>query len=114
MTVQAITQQLGLSVYWGKELLHREVTGGYAGDLLSDVIANSKSGHLWITMQVHVNIVAVAVLKELSAIVLVNGRKPTEETLQKAREENVPILASDRTAFELAGRLYALGVGGST
>ena len=114
MTLQAITQRLGLSVCWGNDLLHREVTGGYVGDLLSDVIANSKPGYVWMTMQVHVNIVAVAVLKELSAIILVNGRQPAEETLRKAQDEKVPILTSPLPAFELAGRLYALGVGGST
>jgi shikimate kinase len=91
--------------------LNRQVTGAYAGDLLSDVIANSMAGNVWITMQVHVNIVAVAALKELSAIILVNGRRPSEDTLQRAHEEKVAILSAADQAFKVAGRLYAFGVG---
>jgi len=111
MTVRDIVGKLGLTVCCGDEALEREITGGYAGDLLSDVMANSTAGNVWITMQVHVNTVAVAVLKELAAIILVNGRKPAEETLQRAREEKIPVLSGSVPAFELAGRLYALGIG---
>jgi predicted transcriptional regulator len=111
MTVREIQQGLGLNLCCGEEKLDREVTGGYSGDLLSDVIANSKAGNIWITMQVHVNIIAVAVLKELAAIIIVNGRHPGEDTLQKAEEEKIPILTSTQSAFDVAGRLYFLGVG---
>ncbi|MBI5474299.1 MAG: serine kinase [Ignavibacteriae bacterium] len=111
MTVREIKQQLGLFLCWGDEKLEHKVTGGYVGDLLSDVMANSKAGNVWITMQTHVNIVAVAVLKELAAIIIVNGRHPAEETLKKAAEEKVPILSSTLSAFDVAGRLYFLGVG---
>lgn len=109
MIVGDIIQKLGLEVCCGEEKLGQNMTGGYSGDLLSDVMANSKAGNVWITMQVHVNIVAVAVLKELSAIILVNGKKPAEETLQRAREEHVPILMSKLSAYEIAGKLYFLG-----
>ncbi len=110
MTIRDITQKLGLCVCCGGENLDREVKGGYAGDLLSDVIANSTAGSVWVTMQVHVNIVAVAVLKELAAIILVNGRQPVDDTLRKATEEKVPILSTALPAFEFVGRLHALGV----
>jgi len=111
MKLKEIVERLGLEVLCGDEPLDREVTGGYSGDLLSDVIANSKGGYVWITMQVHVNIVAVAVLKELAAIIIVQGRAVAEETLKKAREENVTLLISQRPAFETAGKLNRLGVG---
>jgi predicted transcriptional regulator len=114
MTVKDIKQQLGLCLCCGEEKLDKEVTGGYAGDLLSDVMANSKAGNIWITMQVHVNIVAVAVLKELAAIIIVNGRRPTEDTIKKAVEEKVPILSSTLPAFDVVGRIYFLGVGNVT
>jgi predicted transcriptional regulator len=110
MTVQEIIKDLGLSVCCGEDNLTGEVTGGYSGDLLSDVMANSESGNVWVTMQIHVNIVAVAVLKELSAIILVNGRQPADETVKKAIEEHIPILQSQLSAFEIAGKLYFLGV----
>jgi hypothetical protein len=85
-----------------------EVTGGYTSDLLSDVIANSKQGNLWITLQIHQNIIAVAKLKELAGIIIVNNRKPDEDTIGKAKEENVPLLCSAEMAFEISGKLYGL------
>ncbi len=111
MTVRDITEQLGLTVCCAEEKLGQHVTGGYTGDLLSDVIAHSRQGNIWVTMQVHINIVAVAILKELAAIVIVNGRAPAEDTLRKAAEEHVPILVSSLTGFEVSGKLYFLGVG---
>ena len=111
MTVQEIKEKLGLTVCCGDDLLHREVTGGYAGDLLSDVMGNSKAGDIWVTMQVHVNIIAVAILKDLAAVILVSGRRPAEDTLKKARDEKIPILLSQLPSYEIAGKLYFLGVG---
>lgn len=102
---------LELQVRAGRARLEREVTGGYASDLLSDVIANGRPGDLWITLQKHVNTVAVASMKDLAAIVLVNGREPEEDTVRKAEAENIPVLVSRLPAFELAGRLCGLGVG---
>lgn len=114
MTLRDIVNELGFTVCCAEEKLREKATGGYTGDLLSDVIANSKTGDVWITMQVHANIVAVAVLKELSAIVLVNGREPSEDTLKRATEEKIPILVSKLSAFETAGKLYDLGIGKET
>lgn len=112
MTVQDISDHLGLSLVGGAGTTDREVSGAYVGDLLSDVMAHSHQGQVWITIQVHLNIVAVAVLKEHAAIIIVNGRTPAAETLAKAAEENVPILTSDLPAFDICGKLHALGVGG--
>ena len=81
MKIKDIVKTLDLEVISGEEFLESEVTGGYAGDLLSDVLANSEKGNIWITLQVHQNIIAVASSKELSGIIIVNGRKPEEETL---------------------------------
>jgi predicted transcriptional regulator len=111
MNTKEIVERLGLSVRCGENRLDQEIKGGYAGDLLSDVIANSKQGNVWVTLQVHVNIVAVAVLKELAAIIIVQGREPAEDTVMKAREQNVPILVSRLSTFEVVGKLYQLGIG---
>ena len=112
MKIKDIVEKLGMRVETTKESLDREVTGGYASDLLSDVMANSKDGDIWITMQVHPNIIAVATLKDLAGIVIVQGRKPEKETIEKAQGENIPILVSDLQAFEIAGRLYQMGISG--
>ena len=112
MKLSELIQNLNLSVRSAQENLEREVTGGYASDLLSDVLANSREGDLWITLQVHQNIVAVASMKDLAGIILVNGREPEQETIEKAETEDIAIMVSELSAFELVGRLYGLGVTG--
>jgi predicted transcriptional regulator len=101
-----ILKIIGLKVISGENFLEEEVTGGYAGDLLSDVLANSKKGYVWVTLQIHQNIIAVASSKELSGIIIVNGRKPEEETLKKANEEKIPVMISNLLTYEVAGRLF--------
>jgi hypothetical protein len=113
MTLNDLTAQLDLKAFTAKTPLERPVLGGYASDLLSDVIGHGRKGDLWVTMQVHPNIVAVAVLKDLAGIVLVNGREPAAETLEQAEREGIPVLGSRLGAFELVGRLYGMGVKGS-
>ncbi len=110
MKLQEIVAALSLVVKTGEKLLERDVTGGYAGDLLSDVLAHSKKGNVWITLQTHTNIVAVASSKELSGIIIVNGRVPEEETLRKAEEENVPMMISSLSTYHVVCRLYELGL----
>lgn len=113
MKLTELIQKLNLSVRSAKGSLEREVTGGYASDLLSDVLANSKEGNLWITLQIHQNIVGVASMKDLAGIILVNSREPEAETLEKAEAEKVPIMVSEMPTFELIGMLYSLGVVGT-
>ena len=110
MKLIELIQKLNLSVRSAKGNLECEVTGGYASDLLSDVLANSKEGNLWITLQVHHNIAAVASMKNLAGIVLVNSREPEQETIKKAEAENVAIMVTEMSTFELVGRLYNLGL----
>jgi hypothetical protein len=110
MRLQEVVERLSLELKTPDADLNREVKGGYASDLLSDVIGNSREGFLWVTIQVHLNIVAVASLKGLSGIILANGRTPDEDTLRKASTEDIPILTSPLPVFELVGRLYTLGL----
>ncbi|MBN1755970.1 serine kinase [bacterium] len=91
---------------------NHEVTGGYASDLLSDVIANAEKNYLWITLQTHENIIAVAVLKELAGIILINDREPDPNTLSKAEKEGIALLLTPLPAFEVVGRLYQMGLRG--
>ncbi len=84
------------------------VTGCYISDLLSDVMAHSTEGELWVTLQTHPNIVAVAVIKGLSCIIIPNGRTPEPETVRRAEKERITILTTRRTVFDVAGRLYGI------
>ncbi len=113
MKLTELIQKLNLSVRSAKGSLEREVTGGYASDLLSDVLANSKEGNIWITLQIHQNIVGVASMKDLAGIILVNSREPESETLEKAEAEKVPIMVSEMPTYELIGMLYSLGIVGT-
>ena len=110
MTLKEIAESLNLETKASAAGLARDVIGGYASDLLSDVIANANEGDIWVTLQIHQNIVAVAFLNNLAGIIIVGGRKPDADTLSKAEDQGVVILVSDLTAYELVGRLYQMGV----
>lgn len=111
MNISEIQKTLDLELVAGSKGMDRLVSGGYCGDLLSDVMGNSLKGEIWFTIQTHQNIMAVAVLKELAAIVLVNGQKPDEDTKTRADAEEIPILLSPLSSFELAGKLHRAGTG---
>ncbi|MDT8302206.1 MAG: DRTGG domain-containing protein [Sedimentisphaerales bacterium] len=113
MKLSELIQKLNLNVRSAKMQLDREVTGGYASDLLSDVLAHSEVGNLWITLQIHQNIVGVASMKDLAGIILVNNREPEPETLEKAEAEGLPIMVTEMPTFELVGKLYSLGIVGT-
>ena len=108
MDLESIVKALNLKIRSGEDKLKTEIQGGYTGDLLSDVMGNSKEGDIWITRQVHQNIVAVASLKEHAGIILVQNSEPAKDTLEKAIKEGIPIMISDLSAFEVTGRIYDL------
>ena len=112
MTVREAMAALGGTLEVGEAEADRGIAGGYVSDLLSDVIAHAQDGDLWVTMQKHANIVAVARLKNLAGIVLVNGRQPEPDTIARAAQEHIPIVTTPLQAFEAAGVLHALGVRG--
>lgn len=113
MKLKALIERLHLRVKTKNTLEDIEITHGYASDLLSDVLAHSHEGDLWITLQTHQNIAAVATVKGLAGIILIGGREPEVETLKKADKENIPVMISELPAFELIGKLYALGISGN-
>ena len=107
MKLNEVAEQLGLHIYCCGDMLgQHEVKGGYVSDLLSDVMGNAKEGQVLITLQTHKNVMAVASLKDLSAVVLVKGLVPDADTLQHAEEEKIPMLGTNLETFEIAGRLY--------
>lgn len=111
MKIKEIKDVLGLKLICGEEEMEREVKVGYCGDLLSDVMANAPDESIWITIQTHQNIVAVAVLKSMRGIIIAGNHQPDEDTIKKAEAEKLPIFVSPMTSFEIAGRLYESGIG---
>ena len=112
MAIAHAARALGGGLVTGAAGAARTVEGGYVSDLLSDVMAHAAEGDVWIPLQRHPNIVAIAHLKALAGIVLVNGREPESDTLARAIEESIPIVTTSLPAFEAAGTLHALGVRG--
>jgi predicted transcriptional regulator len=108
MKVSELVEKLGLKVYSGQNGLDREIKGGYVSDLLSDVMGNATEGMVWITLQVHQNVMAIASLKDLAAIILVNNLDPQENTIVHSNNENIPLLGTSLPAFEIAGKMYQL------
>lgn len=111
MLVKDLVEKFKLDVAGGENGLEREVTEGYCGDLLSEVMGNAPVGCAWMTVQGHQNIIAVAVLREMAAIVITGGQKPDAETIEKADQEGIPILQYPGSSFRLAGRLFSAGIG---
>src|SRR5512134_3838860 len=112
MKLKEIAERMGLELKTPNISLEADVKTGYASDLLSDVLAHSLEGDLWVTRQTHLNIVAIAVMRDISAILLVSGAQPDPDTLEKAVEKMVPIFRTTLPTFEVVGRLYKLGVVG--
>jgi len=113
VTVEEIVSTLGLEVACGKAGLDREITGGYASDMLSCVMAGASAGQVWVTLQAHPNVVAVGELLNLSCIVITEDVRPDPVTLERAEERGIPILLTPETTFAVVGQLTAQGVRGT-
>ena len=108
MQVKDIISILNLKIFGGDQGLDREISGGYTSDLLSDVMGHADSGKVWITLQTHKNVIAIASLKELAAVILIKGNEPDADMLAQARDEGIPVLGTEDEAFETTGKLYNL------
>lgn len=110
MNLKAIVDALELRVAAGRERLEMEVTGGYTSDLLSCAMAGAGKGNVWVTLQGHLNVVAVASLNELAGVIVTEGKPIAAETASKAGEEGVVLLQTPLTSYQVIGRLWDLGV----
>ena len=108
MKVQELVDKLGLKVLSGANGLDREIDGCYISDLLSDVMGNAMEGNIWITLQTHKNVMAVASLKELACIILVKDLVPNAETIEQSNDDDLPVLQTSLPTYEIAGLVYNL------
>ncbi len=88
----------------------REVTCGYVCDLLSWVMAHGEEGMAWVTVQTHLNVVAVAALAEMACVVLPESIDMPEAILEKASSEGLCVLKSPLSAYAICGRMMEKGV----
>lgn len=114
MTLGDIVSRLGLEVLTPELAVGGgdEVTRGHASDLFSDVLANAPSGGVLLTTQAHMNVIAVALHAGLAAVVFTQGMRPEQAVRLKGVEQGLPLLAAKESTFDLAGRMYALGLRG--
>ncbi len=114
MNLGQIAQELGLENLTAELPPHQagNVEKAHASDLLSDVLANAPAGGLLITIQVHMNVIAVAVHAGLKAVIFASGMTPAQDVLAKAITEKVSLFTTRESTFDVAGKLYALGIRG--
>ena len=111
MNLKAIIAQLNLAVLTNPQPFDSVVPAtGYTSDLLSCVMAGAKNKGIWVTLQAHMNIVAVAALLELSAVIITEGAAPDPATIARANEQGVTLLATKAPSFEVIGRLWEMGL----
>lgn len=108
MKVKDLVEKLNLKVLAGANGLDREIDGCYISDLLSDVMGNAQEGNIWITLQTHKNVMAVASLKEIACIILVKNLTANEDTINQSNEEGLPLLQTSLPTYEIAGKVYNL------
>jgi len=114
MRMGEIAEKLGLKNLTPEigNAVENQVKAGHCSDLLSDVLANAPDGSVLVTIQVHVNVIAVAVHAGLSAVIFASGMTPEERVRQKAIEEGLPLFTSKEPTFDIVGKLYTLGLRG--
>ena len=108
MTVKDLVEALNLKVLPGEQGLNKEIEGCYVSDLLSDVMGNAEMNNVWVTLQTHKNVMAIASLKELACVILVKGQSASEDTLEQSNDEGIPFLSTNMQTFETAGKIYDL------
>ena len=108
MTVKELAQTLNLKVCSGEKGLDNQITGGYTSDLLSDVMGNIEAGMVWITLQTHVNVTAIASLKEVAAVIIVKNLQPEANTIENSNNEAIPILSTTENTFDITGKIFNL------
>ena len=111
MNLQQIIERLNLTVLTDpRDFTLVKPDGGYTSDLLSCVMAGAKSNNLWITLQSHLNIVAVAALLEVAAIIITENAMPDSATIAKANEQGISLLSTSKSTYEVDGKLWEMGI----
>ncbi len=110
MKVKDIIQELDLKVICGEDQLDRQVQGGYIGDLLSVVMGKAKEDCVWVTVQSHINIIAVATLVDVACVIVSEGFAIDQDALDKAKEEDIILLSSKKSSYEIGAGLGKLGI----
>ncbi len=110
MKVSELAEKISGRIVCGEKGAEKELHGCYIGDLLSLAMSKVQKDNVWITIQSNINIAAVATLTEAGCIIICDGFTPDSNTASKADEENIPIISSEKSAYELACLLSGYGI----
>lgn len=108
--IKDLTKLLEVELRTGNDTGDDFVEGVYCGDLLSWVMSKAKPGNVWITIQSHINVIAVASLIGIPAVIIVEGSEVDNDVIQKANEEEIAIFTSSKPAYEIASLCAAKGI----
>lgn len=108
MKVKDLINIEGMELIAGKDGVDRNIKGVYLCDLLSWVMSNASKDDIWITVQTHTNIIAVASLLEIACIIIPDDIELEQATAQKANEEGIPVFSTGKPAYEIAKLLAKL------
>jgi len=112
--LKEIIEKLDLEAVASSGLTERPVVAGYAADLLSCAMKGAKEDYLWITLQSHLNVVAVGSLLNLAGIIITEGNRPDQETIARADEVGITLMVTPKTTYTVVGELTHLGVKGES
>lgn len=110
MKVKELAEGLGLELAAGAGGMEKEVSGCYIGDLMSLAMSKLSANNVWLTIQTNVNIVAISVLCESACVILCDGQRPDETAISRANAEDIPLLVTEKGAYETAAQLSKLGI----
>ena len=109
MNLKEIIEKLSLVALTNIE--NKEVSGVFISDMLSDIMSSAETGNIWLTVQTHKNVVSAANLIDIAAVIVTNGKKVPEDTIELANRFHVIILSSPLSSFQLASKLVDAGLG---
>lgn len=104
MTINELIEKFDLCLIGGKTPNEETISAGYSGDLLSEVMVNAPSGSVWLTVQGHPTVIAIAVQKQMTGVIITGGYQADPETIAHANDKNIPLMLTDHSSFDLIAR----------
>ncbi len=109
MKITELSEKLGCEIISGNDDDNNiSLENVYIGDLLSVVMSKAKEQSIWVTIQTHLNIMAVSELLDISCIIVVEGMEIEAQTIVKSNELQIPILKTKASAYDIACKLHSL------
>ncbi len=112
MNLSELKENIPMEIISGIDNLNCEITRGFSSDMMSNAIAKGLEGDIWVTFQTHLNVVAIALMKKMAGVIIVQNRTLIPKALEKAHAEDLPVFVTGLSSYELCGRLYKLGIPG--